>query len=120
MIIDKWHKTYYGGSLPNQADSSTRTYELAMALRNIANNDANLLKKIIPTYEGMTDEMKAQKINAAVNAKQTQMPSRLRDVLNILYGENVHNQDIKEAIEGIQLDDALIIAGRMQGLWGVL
>ena len=43
MIIDKWNKTYYGGSLPNQADSSTRTYELAMALRNIANNDANLL-----------------------------------------------------------------------------
>ena len=113
MIIDKWNKTYYGGSLPNQADSSTRTYELAMALRNIANNDANLLKKIIPTYEGMTDEMKAQKINAAVNAKQTQMPSRLRDVLNILYGENVHNQDIKEAIEGIQLDDALIYSNRL-------
>ena len=113
MIIDKWNKTYYGGSLPNQADSSTRTYELAMALRNIANNDANLLKKIIPTYEGMTDEMKAQKINAAVNAKQTQMPSRLRDVLNILYGENVNNQDIKEAIEGIQLDDALIYSNRL-------
>lgn len=113
MIIDKWNKTYYGGSLPNQADSSTRTYELAMALRNIANNDANLLKTIIPTYEGMTDEMKAQKINAAVNAKQTQMPSRLRDVLNILYGENVHNQDIKEAIEGIQLDDALIYSNRL-------
>lgn len=113
MIIDKWNKTYYGGSLPNQADSATRTYELAMALRNIANNDANLLKKIIPTYEGMTDEMKAQKINAAVNAKQTQMPSRLRDVLNILYGENVNNQDIKEAIEGIQLDDALIYSNRL-------
>ena len=113
MIIDKWNKTYYGGSLPNQADSSTRTYELAMALRNIANNDANLLKTIIPTYEGMTNEMKAQKINAAVNAKQTQMPSRLRDVLNILYGENVHNQDIKEAIEGIQLDDALIYSNRL-------
>ena len=113
MIIDKWNKTYYGGSLPNQADSATRTYELAMALRNIANNDANLLKKIIPTYEGMTDEMKAQKINAAVNAKQTQMPSRLRDVLNILYGENVNNQDIKEAIEGIQLDDALMYSNRL-------
>ena len=75
MTIDKWNKTYYGGNLPNEADSSTRTYELAMALRNITGNDANLLMKIIPTYEGMSDEMKAQKVNAAVSAKQTQMPS---------------------------------------------
>ena len=113
MIIDKWNKTYYGGNLPNEADSSTRTYELAMALRNITGNDANLLMKIIPTYEGMSDEMKAQKVNAAVSAKQTQMPSRLRDVLNTLYGENVYNKDIKEAIEGIQLDDALLYYNRM-------
>lgn len=113
MIVDKWNAVYYNGSQPTAADSSTRTFELAMALRNIANNDANLLMKIIPTYEGMSDEMKAQKINAAVSAKQTQMPSRLRDVLNTLYGENVYNKDIKEAIEGMHLDDALIYYNRM-------
>ena len=47
MIVDKWSEVYYNGSQPTAADSSTRTYELAMALRNIANNDANLLMKII-------------------------------------------------------------------------
>ena len=113
MIVDKWNAVYYNGSQPTAADSSTRTFELAMALRNIANNDANLLMKIIPTYEGMSDEMKAQKINAAVSAKQTQMPSRLRDVLNTLYGENVYNKDIIEAIEGMNLDDALIYYNRL-------
>ena len=113
MIVDKWNAVYYNGSQPTAADSSTRTYELAMALRNITGNNASLLMKIIPTYEGMSDEMKAQKINAAVSAKQTQMPSRLRDVLNTLYGENVYNKDIKDAIEGMHLDDALIYYNRM-------
>lgn len=113
MIVDKWNEVYYNRSQPTAADSSTRTYELAMALRNIANNDANLLMKIIPTYEGMSEEMKRQKINSAVSAKQTQMPSRLRDVLNTLYGENVYNKDIKEAIEGMHLDDALIYYNRI-------
>ena len=34
-------------------------------------------------------------------------------MLNTLYGENVYNKDIKDAIEGMHLDDALIYYNRM-------
>lgn len=113
LIIDKWNKKFYNGVLPSQADSSTRTYELALALRNIAGYDAELLKRIIPTYEGMTDALKAQKVAAAVNAKQTQMPSRLREVLADLQAENSGDKGIVETIDELQTEDDLMYFRRL-------
>ena len=97
-IIERWNKDYYDGVPPTKADSSTRTYELAMALRNITGYDTRLLNSVIPTYEGMTDALKAQKIAAAVNAKQTQMPTRLRDVLTELKAEFIENKQLMDTV----------------------
>ena len=112
-IIEKWNKDYYDGVQPTQADSSTRTYELAMALRNITGYDPKLLNQIIPTYEGMTDALKAQKIAAAVNAKQTQMPTRLRDVLMELKAEFAENKQMMDAIDDMEAEDDLLYYKRL-------
>ena len=107
-IIERWNKDYYDGVPPTKADSSTRTYELAMALRNITGYDTRLLNSIIPTYEGMTDALKAQKIAAAVNAKQTQMPTRLRDVLTELKAEFIENKQLMDTVEDMEAEDDLL------------
>lgn len=114
MIVDKWNEVYYSGNEPSVADSATRTFELCMALRNIAGNDPQLLARIIPTYEGMTEEMKAKMIREAVNSKQTQMPSRLREVLTKLYADNFDNKGINNAIEEIQYEDSLLYNNRIK------
>ena len=112
-IIERWNKDYYDGVPPTKADSSTRTYELAMALRNITGYDTRLLNSIIPTYEGMTDALKAQKIAAAVNAKQTQMPTRLRDVLTELKAEFIENKQLMDTVEDMEAEDDLLYFRRL-------
>ena len=107
VIINKWNDLLYN-SKPTAQDAKTRTYELARALRNICNNDAELLKKIIPTYDGMTDEMKAAQIAKAVNSPVTQMPQGLRTVLNALKNEYAHNEKVEKTINDIMEEDDLL------------
>ena len=107
VIINKWNELLYN-SKPTAQDSMARCYELARALRNICNNDAELLKKIIPTYDGMTDEMKAAQIAKAVNAPVTQMPQGLRTVLNALKNEYAHNEKVEKTINDIMEEDDLL------------
>ena len=105
VIIKKWNEMFYNSSLPTAQDAMTRTYELAKALRNICNNDSELLKKIIPTYDGMTDALKAAQIAKAVNAPVTQMPQGLRMVLNALKADFAHNDKVEKTISDIMEDD---------------
>ena len=105
VIINKWDEMFYNSRKATANDAMTRTYEVAKALRNITNNDAELLKKIIPTYEGMTDAMKAAQIAKAVNAPVTQMPQRLRDVLNSLKNDFAHNEKVEKTINDIMEED---------------
>lgn len=105
VIINKWNEMFYNSSLPTAQDAMTRTYELAKALRNICNNDSELLKKIIPTYDGMTDALKAAQIAKAVNAPVTQMPQGLRMVLNALKADFAHNEKVEKTISDIMEDD---------------
>ena len=92
VIIKKWNEMFYNSSLPTAQDAMTRTYELAKALRNICNNDSELLKKIIPTYDGMTDALKAAQIAKAVNAPA-------------LKADFAHNEKVEKTISDIMEDD---------------
>ena len=108
VIINKWHELFYNSQLPTSNDAMTRTYELAKALRNITNNNAELLGRIIPTYDGMTDALKAAQIAKAVNAPVTQMPQGLRTVLNALKNDFAHNEKVEMTISGIMEEDDLL------------
>ena len=108
VIIDKWDEMNYNSQKATANDARTRTYELAKALRNITNNDCELLKKIIPTYDGMTDALKAAQIAKAVNAPVTQMPQRLKDVLNALKNDYANNEKVEKTISDIMKEDELL------------
>ena len=108
VIINKWNELFYNSTLPTAQDARTRCYELARALRNICNNDAELLNKIIPTFEGMTDAMKAAQIAKAVNSPVTQMPQGLRTVLNALKDDYAHNEKVEKTISDIMEEDELL------------
>ena len=108
VIISKWNELFYNSTLPTAQDARTRCYELARALRNICNNDTELLKKIIPTFEGMTDAMKAAQIAKAVNSPVTQMPQGLRTVLNALKNDYAHNEKVEKTISDIMEEDELL------------
>ena len=108
VIINKWNELFYNSTLPTAQDARTRCYELARALRNICNNDTELLNKIIPTFEGMTDAMKAAQIAKAVNSPVTQMPQGLRTVLNALKDDYAHNEKVEKTISDIMEEDELL------------
>ena len=108
VIINKWNELFYNSTQPTAQDARTRCYELARALRNICNNDTELLKKIIPTFEGMTDAMKAAQIAKAVNSPVTQMPQGLRTVLNALKDDYAHNEKVEKTISDIMEEDELL------------
>ena len=108
VIINKWNELFYNSTLPTAQDALTRCYELARALRNICNNDTELLNKIIPTFEGMTDAMKAAQIAKAVNSPVTQMPQGLRTVLNALKDDYAHNEKVEKTISDIMEEDELL------------
>ena len=108
VIINKWNELFYNSTQPTAQDARTRCYELARALRNICNNDAELLNKIIPTFEGMTDAMKAAQIAKAVNSPVTQMPQGLRTVLNALKDDYAHNEKVEKTISDIMEEDELL------------
>lgn len=108
VIINKWNELFYNSTQPTAQDALTRCYELAKALRNICNNDTELLNKIIPTFEGMTDAMKAAQIAKAVNSPVTQMPQGLRTVLNALKDDYAHNEKVEKTISDIMEEDELL------------
>ena len=108
VIINKWNELFYNSTQPTAQDARTRCYELARALRNICNNDTELLNKIIPTFEGMTDAMKAAQIAKAVNSPVTQMPQGLRTVLNALKDDYAHNEKVEKTISDIMEEDELL------------
>ena len=119
MIIDKWHKTYYGGSLPNQADSSTRTYELAMALRNIANNDLFFFRETLENaYKKSEDRIKMglrviRGKNDSIYSRLPQMFSHAELVAEArkIKGPDVTDNAIKQIIKNWKASELIVPEG---------
>jgi len=83
-LINAYWKVNYGGRTPQQGDRDTLTYELALALRVVTDNNVELLNEVIPCYDGFTPEQKLKCIKSACSKPITLMPRRLRDAINSL------------------------------------
>ena len=88
-IVDKWWELYNGGQTPVESNRNTLTFELAVNLRHICGFDRQLLDRIIPCYDGFPEAEKLACIDSALNEKRTQMPRRLKDVMEALRGTGV-------------------------------
>lgn len=113
LIIQKWWEMYNGGKTPVKSNRDTLTFELAVNLRHIAGYDAVLLNKIIPNYDGFEQSQKMKCIHSALGEKLSQMPQRLKKVLEELRKENTGNVEIVAAVDKAVEDDSLFYARRI-------
>ena len=74
------------------------------------------MDRVIPCYDGFPEEQKMKCIDSALAERRTQMPKRLKDVLNALRQEYLKT-GCGDAQEGVQVADALDEAMQQDELW---
>ena len=116
VIIEKWWGMYNDGKTPVTSNRDVLTFELAVNLRHICGFDRQLMDRVIPCYDGFPEEQKMKCIDSALAERRTQMPKRLKDVLNALRQEYLKT-GCGDAQEGVQVADALDEAMQQDELW---
>ena len=116
VIIGKWWGMYNDGKTPVTSNRDVLTFELAVNLRHICGFDRLLMDRVIPCYDGFPEEQKMKCIDSALAERRTQMPKRLKDVLNALRQEYLKT-GCGTAQEGVQVADALDEAMQQDELW---
>ena len=101
-IIEKWWTFYNDGEHPIRSNRNTLTFELAVNLRHICGFDRSVLDRIIPCYDGFPEAEKLSCIDSALGERKTQMPRRLKDVI-----EAVRQDMIVEGREVDSIDEAM-------------
>ncbi len=104
-IIEKWWTLYNEGEHPIRSNRNTLTFELAVNLRNICDFDQELMARVIPCYDGFPEAEKLACINSALSEKQTQMPKRLRDVIEAVRQDMKTEDKEDAAVEAMLQDD---------------
>ena len=104
-IIEKWWTLYNEGEHPIRSNRNTLTFELAVNLRNICDFDRELMARVIPCYDGFPEAEKLACINSALSEKQTQMPKRLRDVIEAVRQDMKTEDKEDAAVEAMLQDD---------------
>lgn len=116
LIIRKWWELYNGGKEPVKSNRDVLTFELAVNLRHICGFDRQLLDKVIPCYDGFPQDQKMKCIDSALAERRTQMPKRLRDVLDALCRENTDNAELLHAVSEVNAQDELLYFRRLRGM----
>ena len=101
-IIEKWWTFYNDGEHPIRSNRNTLTFELAVNLRHICGFDRSVLDRVIPCYDGFAEAEKLSCIDSALGERKTQMPRRLKDVV-----EAVRQDMIVEGREVDSIDEAM-------------
>ena len=93
-IIKKWWELYNGGKEPVTNNRDVLTFELAVNLRHICGFKRSLMAQVIPCYDGFPVAQKMKCIDSALAEKRTQMPKRLRDVLEAVRCDMMNEQQM--------------------------
>ena len=101
-IIKKWWAFYNQGKTPSKSNRNTLTFELAVNLRHICGFDRSVLDRVIPCYDGFAEAEKLTCIDSALGERKTQMPRRLKEVV-----EAVRQDMIVEGREVDSIDEAM-------------
>ena len=101
-IIKKWWAFYNQGKTPSKSNRNTLTFELAVNLRHICGFDRSVLDRVIPCYDGFAKAEKLSCIDSALGERKTQMPRRLKEVV-----EAVRQDMIVEGREVDSIDEAM-------------
>ena len=101
-IIKKWWAFYNQGKTPSKSNRNTLTFELAVNQRHICGFDRSVLDRVIPCYDGFAEAEKLSCIDSALGERKTQMPRRLKEVV-----EAVRQDMIVEGREVDSIDEAM-------------
>ena len=101
-IIKKWWAFYNQGKTPSKSNRNTLTFELAVNLRHICGFDRSVLDRVIPCHDGFAEAEKLSCIDSALGERKTQMPRRLKEVV-----EAVRQDMIVEGREVVSIDEAM-------------
>lgn len=121
-IIEKWWELYNGGQTPIKSNRDVLTFELAVNLRHICGFDRTLLNQLIPCYDGFSEAQKMKCIDSALAEKRTQMPKRMKEVLeavrrDLLTSNTANdNTNIINALDAATAQDELFHYDRLPKL----
>ena len=105
-IIKKWWAFYNQGKTPSKSNRNTLTFELAVNLRHICGFDRSVLDRVIPCYDGFAEAEKLSCIDSALGERKTQMPRRLKEVVEAV-GQDmiVEGREVDSIDEAMEQDD---------------
>ena len=107
-IIKKWWAFYNQGKTPSKSNRNTLTFELAVNLRHICGFDRSVLDRVIPCYDGFAEAEKLSCIDSALGERKTQMPRRLKDVIEAVRQDMiVEGREVDSIDEAMEQDDLL-------------
>ena len=112
VIVKKWWELYNDGKEPEKSNRDVLTFELAVNLRHICGFDRVLLAKVIPCYDEFPLQQKMKCIDSALAEKRTQMPARLKTVLQDIRKDYITDQRVQDAIDEINLEDDMFFFNR--------
>ena len=105
-IIKKWWAFYNQGKTPSKSNRNTLTFELAVNLRHICGFDRSVLDRVIPCYDGFAEAEKLSCIDSALGERKTQMPRRLKEVVEAVRQDMiVEGREVDSIDEAIEQDD---------------
>ena len=107
-IIKKWWAFYNQGKTPSKSNRNTLTFELAVNLRHICGFDRSVLDRVIPRYDGFAEAEKLSCIDSALGERKTQMPRRLKEVVEAVRQDMiVEGREVDSIDEAMEQDDLL-------------
>ena len=105
-IIEKWWAFYNDGEHPIRSNRNTLTFELAVNLRHICGFDRSVLDRVIPCYDGFAETEKLSCIDSALGERKTQMPRRLKEVVEAVRQDMiVEDREVDSIDEAMEQDD---------------
>ena len=105
-IIKKWWAFYNQGKTPSKSNRNTLTFELAVNLRHICGFDRSVLDRVIPCYDGFAEAEKLSCIDSALGERKTQMPRRLKEVVEAARQDMiVEGREVDSIDEAMEQDD---------------
>ena len=88
------------------SNRNTLTFELAVNLRHICGFDRSVLDRVIPCYDGFAEAEKLSCIDSALGERKTQMPKRLKDVIEAVRQDMiVEGREVDSIAEAMEQDD---------------
>jgi len=100
--IDMYWTLFNKGKTPTQGGRNTLTFELCCELRHILDFDRQLLKRAVPSYDGLSDREREQIIDSALSRERGPMPYRMREVLKAVQAEYADNSVMNDLFEEME------------------